>query len=94
MRAVVFWCQDCQAFALWFSPEEAAALLHKSVRTLYIWIDEGKVHARRLPGLQWMVCWCSICAERSRNSANGCENRLMKCRRTLQEVEVRGSSVN
>jgi excisionase family DNA binding protein len=87
MRPAVFWCEDCHAFTLWFSPEEAAELVCKCSRTLYVWIEEGKVHAHRLPGRQWIVCWCSVCGERARN-ANSCKNRLVQCRKTLQEVEV------
>lgn len=94
MGAMIFWCDDCQAFTLWFSPEESSELVCKSLRTLYIWIEDAKVHAQRLPGLQWIMCWCSICGERGRNAANNCETRLAACRRKLQEVAALGSPVN
>jgi hypothetical protein len=72
-----FWCDDCHEMTTWIPPSEVARLTRKSTKTIYEWIEEGKVHARRLPSNHWLVCWCSVCGERTRNpSSVGCSKQL------------------
>lgn len=39
----------------WLTVEEVAAMVRKSVKTVYKWIDEGRLQATKLGGRDWRI---------------------------------------
>jgi hypothetical protein len=54
------WCQGCGGAAKMISPEEAAAIAHVSVRTIYRWVEVGKVHFMERSEQVLLVCLNSL----------------------------------
>ncbi len=53
-------CGACAATVTMVTPEEASRLAHVSVRTLYRWVEEEKVHFLESPAGQLLVCMDSL----------------------------------
>jgi len=53
------WCPVCQTYELMVSPTAAAAACMQSIRTIYRWIEAGKLHcSEEAAGL--LVCLASL----------------------------------
>jgi Helix-turn-helix domain len=53
------WCDDCLAEVRMMTPNEAAARTGLSSRTIYRWIEEGKIHFSEQSGIV-LVCGSSL----------------------------------
>jgi len=53
------WCERCVAEVQMFTPQEAAALMNVSSRSIYQWIERGGVHFLEQPG-GLLVCADSL----------------------------------
>jgi len=54
------WCAQCAAEVRMCAPDDAAALAHVSTRTIYRWVEAGRVHfAETAEGLL-LVCLNSL----------------------------------
>jgi hypothetical protein len=58
--AIQAWCADCAASADMVSPDAAASLAGFSSRTIYRWIEMGKLHFMETPSGALYVCHRSI----------------------------------
>ena len=43
-KARVSWCERCLAEVQMISPDEAAALMNVSSRSIYQWLEAGRIH--------------------------------------------------
>lgn len=48
-REVIAWCEECAAQVRMLRPEDAAVAAHVSVRTIYRWVEAGKLHFSETP---------------------------------------------
>ena len=46
----IVWCERCVAEVQMITPQEAAALMNVSSRSIYQWIEAGRVHFQEGPG--------------------------------------------
>jgi excisionase family DNA binding protein len=53
-------CADCGGEVLMVTPEEAALAVGVSARTIYRWVEEGKIHFRENAAGALVVCPRSI----------------------------------
>jgi len=53
-------CADCGGEAWMVRPEDAALAVGVSARTIYRWVEEGKIHFRENAGGVLVVCPRSI----------------------------------
>jgi excisionase family DNA binding protein len=53
------WCERCLAEVQMISPDEAAALMNMSSRSIYQWIEAGRIHFQEDPGAL-LVCADSL----------------------------------
>jgi excisionase family DNA binding protein len=58
--AVQAWCAACQARVEMLTPDQAAELAQVSSRTIYRWIETGKLHFTETPKGMLYVCRKSI----------------------------------
>ena len=58
------WCLACEAEVEMVTPEHAAGAAGVSSRTIYSWIEEGRLHFREEPGGPVLVCSGSLTAMR------------------------------
>jgi len=54
------WCDACVAEARMVTPAEAAALAQVNMRTIYRWIEAGRVHFTEEPEGALLVCVGSL----------------------------------
>jgi excisionase family DNA binding protein len=59
-RAVFAWCGQCAAEVRMCTPEEAATLARVSTRTIYRWVEAGKVHFTETVGGPLLICLNSL----------------------------------
>ncbi|PYT08643.1 MAG: hypothetical protein DMF60_04315 [Acidobacteria bacterium] len=50
------WCPLCKAPSRFIKVQTAATLVDVSRRTIYRYIEEGKIHAFRVAGASYRVC--------------------------------------
>lgn len=50
------WCAQCPARVGMVSPEEAAALIYTSTRTIYRWVEVGQLHFIETPEGRLLIC--------------------------------------
>ena len=54
------WCGGCGGPARMLAPDEAAALAGVSPRTIYRWVEAGRVHFAETPDGRLSVCLASL----------------------------------
>ena len=59
-KALYAWCAECEAEVRMGTPEEAAALAHLSMRTIYRRVETGRVHFTETVDGGLLVCLNSI----------------------------------
>ena len=63
------WCAECAAHVRMLRPEDAAAVARVSVRTIYRWVEAGKLHFSETPeGPNGMLRICLNSLMRDRNN--------------------------
>lgn len=50
------WCPRCETYTEWISFQRAARIAGVSLRTIYNYIEEGKIHAPKIAGATRRVC--------------------------------------
>ena len=76
--AVRFWCNQCEAQVSMLRVEDASALVGAKTRTIYRWIEAGKVHFAESDKGLVLICTQSLatltrtdcCAEREKKGPN------------------------
>ena len=58
--AVIAWCHECDARVQFLSPEEAAVEAQVSLRTIYRWVESGKVHFTETADARLYICLASL----------------------------------
>ena len=58
--AVGAWCKECAAQVRMIMPEQAAGLACVSQRTIYRWVEAGKIHFIETPEGGLLVCLQSL----------------------------------
>jgi hypothetical protein len=56
------WCAGCARMVRMITAEEAARLVHQSTRTIYTWVEAGRLHYRETPEGFLHVCLDSLFA--------------------------------
>jgi hypothetical protein len=59
-QAALVWCAACRAQTLMLNPEEAAAIAAVTPRTIYRWVEAGKLHFTESPEGKLLVCLDSL----------------------------------
>lgn len=59
-RSRVAWCKGCGAGAMLLTAEEAAAAAGVTPRTIYRWVEAGKVHFSETPQGETLICLNSL----------------------------------
>ena len=79
MRPTRFWCAECGAETVWMLADQLATILGVCHRTIYYWLERGRVHNRKLTsaGLR-LFCLCSVCGQRERGCNEGDETKKCK----------------
>jgi LSD1 subclass zinc finger protein len=54
------WCAACRATVSMLTPDQAAALAGVTPRTIYRWIEAGRVHYTEVPDGSLMICQKSL----------------------------------
>ncbi len=54
------WCDACADNTRMLSPEAMAKLKGVSTRTIYQWMEAGRLHFRELPDRTMMICFASL----------------------------------
>lgn len=57
-----FCCAQCPGRAAMFTPEEAASLASVSQRTIYRWVEDGRLHFSETPDGGLLICQASLLA--------------------------------
>jgi len=68
-HSTVAWCEICEAQVQMVTPDEAAQLCQISTRTIYRWIETGRIHFTETEKGFSLVCLQSL--ESNSNSENG-----------------------
>ena len=55
-QAAPAWCAACRAQTQMLNPEEAAAIAAVTPRTIYRWVEAGKLHFTESPEGKLLVC--------------------------------------
>lgn len=78
MRPTTFWCTECGAETIWALADQLAAILGVCPRTVYHWLEKGRVHSRRLAksGLR-LYCLCSVCGHPEGSPGDGGEAKFV-----------------
>lgn len=59
-REMLAWCAECAAQVPMLRPEEAAAVAEISVRTIYRWVEAGKLHFSETPDGLLFICFNAL----------------------------------
>ena len=59
-RSAIAWCTACAAEVRMATPEEAATLTGISRRTIYRWLEAGRMHFSEQPGEPLLICLDSL----------------------------------
>jgi len=59
-KTIYVWCPTCATDVGMCTPDEAAALAGVSPRTIYRWIEAGRIHFTETPGGPVLVCSNSV----------------------------------
>ena len=54
------WCDACRAQTQMLNPEEAAAIAAVTPRTIYRWVESGKLHFTESPDGALLICLNSL----------------------------------
>ncbi|HEV2912477.1 MAG TPA: helix-turn-helix domain-containing protein [Pyrinomonadaceae bacterium] len=54
------WCPDCAGEVRMITPEEAAAILRLTPRTIYSWVEAAKIHFTEQPEGHLLICLDSL----------------------------------
>jgi len=54
------WCAECHTQTQMLIPEEAAAIAAVTPRTIYRWVEDGKLHFTELPDGRLLICLDSM----------------------------------
>lgn len=57
-----FWCPVCRTYELMVSPAAAAVASGQSVRTIFRWLEAGKLHYNE-DDAGLLICFASLCIE-------------------------------
>ena len=91
------WCPECARTVRMMTMDEAARLAHQSARTIYGWIEAGRLHYRETPLGSLRVCLDSLFAgaggsprpsPRSSRAAGGGEHTAARLQAADQNVQV------
>ena len=63
------WCDPCAAEVVLIAPDLAAALSRQSTRTIYRWVEQGRLHYRDEPIGSGLVCLNSLQTSRDNHTA-------------------------
>jgi hypothetical protein len=77
VRPTEFWCAECRANSFWVIAQQLARIVGVSRRTIYRWLERGRVHNRQLPSGVRLLCVCGACGQRGRGSCDGCETKIL-----------------
>ena len=53
-------CSECAAEAQMLTPEEAAGLARLSLRSIYRWVEDGRLHFTETPDGKLFICLNSL----------------------------------
>ena len=59
-KPMAAWCPGCARESAMDTPEAAARLVGINLRTMYQWIEAGKVHFSEVPGKDLLICLASL----------------------------------
>jgi excisionase family DNA binding protein len=59
------WCQDCASVANFISPKEAASAVGVTTRTIYQWLEAGKLHFSETREGETLICLDSLLHSRT-----------------------------
>jgi len=54
--ALPIWCPVCAEVLDMLNPEQAAAVANVNTRTIYAWVESGRIHHAETPGGEVMIC--------------------------------------
>lgn len=54
------WCGQCPNQSLMLTPEEAARLMKVTARTIYRWVETGRVHFQEMDAGSLLICLASL----------------------------------
>jgi excisionase family DNA binding protein len=60
------WCASCQRDVEMITPDEAAAVAGVTARTIYRWVETGKLHFSEAGDASLLICQGSLCVWKSR----------------------------
>jgi len=55
-RAVRMWCEECARDVSMLAPDKASMLVRVTLRTIYRWVEEGKLHFIEAQPGRLLVC--------------------------------------
>ena len=64
-HAALAWCAACRAQTRRLRPEEAAAIAAVTPRTIYRWVEAGKLHFTESPDGGLLICLDSLTSNRT-----------------------------
>ena len=59
-RPLRTWCPECKAETEIVTPDEAAILIGVSSRTIYYWVEKGRLHFTEVPEGLLRICLNSL----------------------------------
>ena len=54
--ALPIWCPVCSEVLDMLNPEQAAAVANVNTRTIYAWVESGRIHHLETAGGELMIC--------------------------------------
>ena len=63
------WCEACSSSVPWITPEEAAVLANVSTRTVYRWVEAGRLHFIETARRAILICPNSLSRARDKERA-------------------------
>jgi hypothetical protein len=64
-QSTLMWCPGCSREVEMVTPNQAAQIAEVSTRTIYSWIEAGKLHFREVSDSPFLVCRSSLPESRS-----------------------------
>ena len=59
-KSANIWCDDCSSLVKMISVDKAAALAEQTERTIYGWVESGRLHFFETPEVRLLICLNSI----------------------------------
>jgi len=60
-ESVLAWCDRCAEQVKMITPHQAAAIARVGPRTIYQWVEAGKLHFTETPEGSLLICLNSLC---------------------------------